>query len=139
MEHVFLYIHLDDYLAQWFIYEQGGKYPVELTRGSIECNILEQFLISQPKNAAVSTEADNRNAVKIVLPSFRHKDTRYFNYLPKRAVSLLINCIRNRFDVDLWNSLHKFPSLPKLYAFELLFDISALKIYPSTSFIILDR
>ena len=60
----FLYIHLDDYLAQWFIYEQGGKYPVELTRGSIECNILEQFLISQPKNAAVSTEADNRNAVK---------------------------------------------------------------------------
>lgn len=111
MEHVFLYIHLDDYLAQWFIYEQGGKYPVELTRGSIECNILEQFLISQPKNAAISTEADNRNAVKIVLPSFRHKDTRYFNYLPKRAVSLLINCIRNRFDVDLWNSLHKFPSL----------------------------
>ena len=89
MEHVFLYIHLDDYLAQWFIYEQGGKYPVELTRGSIECNILEQFLISHPKNAAVSTEADNRNAVKIVLPSFRHKDTRYFNYLPKRAVSLL--------------------------------------------------
>ena len=108
---IYIYIHLDEYLAQWFINEQGGKVPVELTRGSIESNILEQFLISQPKNATVQTEADNDNAVKILLPSFRHKDTRYFNYLPKSGVSLLVNCIRNRFDIDLWNSLHKFSSL----------------------------
>ena len=32
----FLYIHLDDYLAQWFIHDHGGKHPVHLTRGSIE-------------------------------------------------------------------------------------------------------
>ena len=109
--HYFIYLHLDDYLAQWFIHEQGGEFPVRLTRGSIEANILEQFLIPQPKDVVVPTEAENPNAVKIILPSFRYKDTRYFNYLPKRAVHLLINCIRNRFDVDLWNSLHKFPSL----------------------------
>ena len=106
-----LYLHLDDYLAQWFINEHGGVSPVELIRGSIEWNILEQFLISPPHNAVVTTEAENQDAVKIVLPSFRNKDTRFFNYLPKSAQYLLANCIRNRFDIDLWNSIHKFDSV----------------------------
>ncbi len=31
-----LYLELEDYLAQWFINDQGGNNPVRLIRGSME-------------------------------------------------------------------------------------------------------
>ena len=82
MDPIFIYIHLDDYLAQWFINDQGGKYPVELKRGSVESNILETFLAKQPEDIPQQTEANNPDAVKIAIPFFKSKDVQYFNYLP---------------------------------------------------------
>ena len=111
MNSYFLYIHLDDYLAQWFINDQGGKYPVELKRGSVESIILESFLAKQPEDIPQQTEANNPDAVKIAIPFFKSKDVNYFNYLPKRAEDLLVATIRNRFDVELWTTLHKFTSI----------------------------
>ena len=80
MDPIFIYIHLDDYLAQWFINDQGGKYPVELKRGSVESNILESFLAKQPDDIPQQTEANNPDAVKIAIPFFKTKDVNYFNY-----------------------------------------------------------
>ena len=80
MNSYFLYIHLDDYLAQWFINDQGGKYPVELKRGSVESIILESFLAKQPEDIPQQTEANNPDAVKIAIPFFKSKDVNYFNY-----------------------------------------------------------
>ena len=111
MDPIFIYIHLDDYLAQWFINDQGGKYPVELKRGSVESIILESFLAKQPEDIPQQTEANNPDAVKIAIPFFKSKDVNYFNYLPKRAEDLLVATIRNRFDVELWTTLHKFTSI----------------------------
>ena len=113
MDRVFLYIHLDDYLAQWFIHDQGGKYPVHLKRGSVESNILETFLDKQPDNVPQQTEANNPDAVKVAIPDFKSRDITTYNYLPKYAEELLVAVIRNRFDVELWTSLHKFSSLLK--------------------------
>lgn len=118
----FLYIHLDDYLAQWFINDHGGKYPVELTRGCIEMGILESFLEKLPDDVPPQTEANNPGALKIYIPDFKSKDITSYNYLPKYAEDLLVATIRNRFDVELWTSLHKFSSLFKrqdelIYAF----------------------
>ena len=98
MDPIFIYIHLDDYLAQWFINDQGGKYPVELKRGSVESIILESFLAKQPEDIPQQTEANNPDAVKIAIPFFKSKDVNYFNYLPKRAEDLLVTSIINRQD-----------------------------------------
>ncbi len=43
-----LYLELEDYLAQWFINDQGGNNPVRLIRGSMEWGLLEQFLQTPP-------------------------------------------------------------------------------------------
>ena len=102
----FLYIHLDDYLAQWFIHDHGGKHPVHLTRGSIESGILESFLEMQPDDVPQQIEANNPGAVIIAIPDFKSKDITSYNYLPKYAEDLLVATIRNRFDVELWTSLH---------------------------------
>ena len=137
MDPIFIYIHLDEYLAQWFINDQGGKYPVELKRGSVESNILESFLAKQPEDIPLQTEANNPDAVKIAIPFFKSKDVYYFNYLPKRAEELLVATIRNRFDVELWTTLHKFTSIINrqdelIYAFTLLWKVTASKLTKKT-------
>lgn len=94
-----VYINLDPYLAQWFVHEQGGNVPVVLMRGSIERNILEQFLQRLPDGIAPQT--CHSGGLPIVIPQFKHKPPESFFYLPKSAEDLLVSCIRNRFDIDM--------------------------------------
>lgn len=52
----------------------------------------------------------------------KHKPPETFFYLPKAAEDLLVSCIRNRFDIDMWTSLSRFVSVMKrtdelIYAF----------------------
>ncbi len=49
--------------------------------------------------------------VCIVLPNFRSKDTRNNYYLPPKAKEALKACIRNRFDIEMWNALHRFDAI----------------------------
>lgn len=104
-----LYLPLEDYLAQWFLHENGGTEPVQLVRGSVEWGLLEQFLTTRP--ADYQPEVNHDGCVCIVIPNFRKKDTRDNYYLPPRATEALRACIRNRFDVAMWNSIHKFSNL----------------------------
>lgn len=104
-----VYINLDPYLAQWFVHEQGGNVPVVLMRGSIERNILEQFLQRLPEGIAPQT--CHGGGLPIVIPQFKHKPPKSFFYLPKAAEDLLVSCIRNRFDIDMWTSLSRFVSV----------------------------
>ena len=117
---ILLYIDIDQYLAQWFINEQGGNNPVHLIRGCMESNILEQFLQKPPKDFV--PELNNGDKLAIVIPEFRHKPPAYYNHLPPKATQILVNCIRNRFDLELWNTLYRFTSVFKrqdqlIYAF----------------------
>lgn len=49
--------------------------------------------------------------VCIELPNFRSKDTRSNFYLPPKAAEALKACIRNRFDIEMWNALHRFDAI----------------------------
>lgn len=101
-----LYLELDDYLAQWFIHDQGGNNPVRLIRGSAESGLLELFLRTPPPDYVPDFAGAGKIAIEI--PNFRTKDTRDNYYLPPKARETLIACIRNRFDVQMWQSLHRF-------------------------------
>ena len=120
MSQICLYIPLEDYLAQWFIHDQGGNNPVRLKRGSVEWCLLEQYLRTPPKDYMPVVRG--KGLVGIVLPNFRSKDTRNNYYLPPRATDALKACIRNRFDIDMWNALYRFDAIFKrqdnlIYAF----------------------
>lgn len=104
-----LYVPLDDYLAQWFVNDQGGSVPVNLTRGTPETDLLKVFLTVPPKDFVPVTASEG--LLPLRLPDFRGKDTRSNFYLPPRAMDALVDCIRTRFDVCMWKELAKFRHL----------------------------
>jgi len=106
---MYLYLEIEDYLAQWFINDQGGNNPVRLIRGCMEWGLLEQFLQTPPEDYV--PQVGGEGFVCIELPNFRSKDTRNNYYLPPKATETLKACIRNRFDIDMWNALHRFDAL----------------------------
>lgn len=105
-----IYINLEDYIAEWFIHEQGGCTPVHLTRGSVESKLLEVYLVPFPPGGRlVPKEEEGKNrTVSIMIPNFRNRPPERYNYLPERAMRALHTIIRNRFDVQLWTDLHGF-------------------------------
>ena len=102
---VLIYLNLEPYLAQWFVNEMGGE-PVRLPKRSAEADILEFFLKPTPQGMKPAIKADFPDAISIVLPTFKHKDPTYFNYLPPHAMTALARCIYTRFRVKLWEDLH---------------------------------
>lgn len=104
-----IYINnVEPYLKQWFVHEQGGDYPVNLVRGSVESDMLRLFL--ENKSADSLPVIDDRT-LAINIPCFKKKDPRTYNYLPPMAKVALHKCIKNRFDVQMWQDLHHFSNL----------------------------
>lgn len=104
-----IYINnVEPYLKQWFVHEQGGDYPVNLMRGSVESDMLRLFL--ENKNADSPPVIDDRT-LAINIPSYKKKDPRTYNFLPPMAKVALHKCIKNRFDVQMWQDLHHFSNL----------------------------
>ena len=84
-----VFLNLEPYLAQWLQHESGGEYPIKLKRASAEADILECFLKPQPKEEGyVPQLRPEEGQVEIVLPCFKRKDIRTYNYLPPRAAIL---------------------------------------------------
>lgn len=111
MSKFLLYLPLEDYIAQWFIHEQGGSVPVQLTRGSVESKLLEVYLTNRPEDTVPEVYSEGMTAIAI--PTFRNRPPEVFNYLPKAALNSLISIIRSRFDVKLWEELHHFGKIGK--------------------------
>lgn len=109
MSQICLYIPLEDYLADWFVHDQGGNNPVHLMRGSIESGLLEQFLQTPPEGYVPDMGGEGKLA--IVIPNFRYKSPEYYFYLPPKATDAFIACLRQRFDIIMWQSLHRFSSV----------------------------
>ena len=101
-----IYLPLPPYLSQWLVNEHGGEVPVRLRRGSVESKILSLYLTRRPEGVPVQAGGDGLTPV--VIPSFRSRPPQTYNYLPPRAGECLLNAIRDRFDLQLWEDMHDF-------------------------------
>ena len=114
-----LYLPLEDYLAQWFINDQGGQCPVKLTKGSVESKILEVYLVKRPDDVVPDTDPEGK--VAVCIPEFRNRPAEYYNHLPKFAMACLQNIIRQRFDISLWKELNSFGNIIRNRQDELIY------------------
>lgn len=101
-----IHIPLPPYLRQWLINEHGGEEPVRLKRGSVESKILSLYLTKRPEGVPV--QVGGEGMISIIIPAFRSKNPQTYNYLPPKARECLLNAIRDRFDLQLWEDLHDF-------------------------------
>lgn len=109
-----VFLTLEPYLAQWLAHESGGENPIPIKRGSAEADLLQLFLKRQPRDPNFRPQLRPLpGQVEILLPQFKHKDTRIYNYLPPRGEVCLHQCIRNRFKVMLWKDLHTVGNVVK--------------------------
>ena len=109
-----IFLSLEPYLAQWLAHQCGGSHPITLKRGSAECDILMQHLQLQPKGKDYLPQVKPLpGQVEIVLPFFKHKDIRSYNYLPSKGQRALHECIRNRFLVALWRDIQTVGNITK--------------------------
>lgn len=53
-------------------------------------------------------EVKKPNDIAIVIPNFKYKPTKTYNFLPKEHKAALVTLIRRRFRRSLWQDLHKF-------------------------------
>lgn len=104
-----LYLEIPDYLAQWLTREQGGQVPVRLSRNSVESAFLEQFL--QKPTPDYTPDLPGEGKLPIIIPEFKSKPSEYYYCLPPKSRIALVDCIRNRFDLQLWQAIHKFSTL----------------------------
>lgn len=111
MPRICFYIPMDSYLAQWFINDMGGDYPVSLKRGSVERKFVELYIDKQPEGATPSLPGEGMVAIEV--PSIRGKYTESYCYLDPKYIPTLIDLIRDRFDVELWQDLHHFGRIGK--------------------------
>ena len=101
-----VFLTLEPYLAQWLAHQSGGSNPIPIKRGSSEADLLELFLKKEPKDPDYIPQIKPLpGQVEILLPAFKHKDTRTYHYLPPRGEICLHACIRNRFKVQLWKDI----------------------------------
>ena len=92
---------------------------MHLLRGSVESKLLQTYLAKRPIGQ-LPESGDGKTAIAI--PTFRNRPAETYNFLPKHALSSLLNIIRERFDVQLWEDLHQFGKIGKrqdylIYAF----------------------
>lgn len=106
---VYIYLPLEPYVAQWFVHEMGGE-PVRLPRRSAESDIIEYFLSPTPEGELPAKR--EAGSIVIEIPSYKHKEAVYFNYLSPKALAALARCITVRFRVQLWQDLHRLHQNP---------------------------
>lgn len=106
-----IYVPLDDYLAQWFIHQHGSQEPVQLCRGSVESKVLEVWLTTRPDETSPVKQPEG--TVAVAIPYFRNKPPQTYNHLPSRAMAVLVRMIRESFDIQLWDDLHRFGNISR--------------------------
>ena len=126
MERFTIYLEMPPYLAQWYAddclryeyknedYKPQGvyKFPevVVPIRGSQESKILEYFLQKQPC-AVPELGVPEGATLALGIPCYKYKNPLYFNYLGKNAKKMLVQTIRDRFAIELWQELHTFENV----------------------------
>ncbi|MBD5226881.1 MAG: hypothetical protein HDS67_02335 [Bacteroidales bacterium] len=103
MSEILLYLEMPAYLRDWLVWSHGGVSPIRPRRGSIESNILEQYLRPWPSDRI--PDRPTEGCLTIALPYFKTKDPRSNSFLPESARKLFLHSVRIQFDNDLTKSL----------------------------------
>ena len=101
-----IYLKMPSYLRQWFIHRHGGNDPVTLRRGSIESKMLQRATVPQPPGTFPAKKQEGEVAIQI--PYSKSHDPRYYNHITETGKRALLNCIKDDFDIDVWEFLHDF-------------------------------
>lgn len=101
MSDICIYLKMEPYLSEW-VYCHFGN-PVKLLKEGIESNLMKRMLSEIPEGARPDTEKDGN--VKVVIPYYKEKDPRTFNYLSPRAKNALVESFENLFKINLFSEL----------------------------------
>ncbi len=101
-----IYLKMPSYLRQWFIHRHGGNDPVTLRRGSIESKMLQRATVPQPPGTFPAKKQEGEVAIQI--PYSKSHAPRYYNHITDTGMRALLNCIKDDFDIDVWEYLHDF-------------------------------
>ena len=101
-----IYLDIEDVYRDWVIHECGGEIPVKFPRHSAERDVLEVF-ISRPPESYIP-EPYQPGMLRILLPEFKGRPADRWFFLSNVARRALVQCIKSRFDLQLWNELSRF-------------------------------
>ena len=101
-----IYLDIEDVYRDWVIHECGGEIPVKFPRHSAERDVLEVF-ISRPPESYIP-EPYQPGMLRILLPEFKGRSTDRWFFLSNVARRALVQCIKSRSDLQLWNELSRF-------------------------------
>lgn len=111
MHHSLIHISLPPFIAAWLRHE-SSSYPIRFGRNTVEFLIMEQFCVADPALAPEIDLGEGSDYVAVKIPEFKYKDSSY-RYLPEAGRKALENCIKDRFNIQLWKGLHKFGHIGK--------------------------
>lgn len=106
-----IYISLPPFIAAW-LKNESSSYPVRFKRSSVEFMIMEQFCINDPARAIELAPDESKDLVAVAIPEFKYKDQSY-RYMTESGRKALEQCIKDRFNIDLWKGLHTFGHIGK--------------------------
>ena len=101
-----IYLKMPSYLRQWFIHRHGGNEPVHLIRGSIESKMLQVATVPLPLDTLPQRQQEGE--VAVCIPYFKSHDPRIYNYITDTGKRVIIERVKDDFDIDVWNFLHDF-------------------------------
>jgi hypothetical protein len=90
MSDYIIYLNAPEYLAQWIKHTFGE--PATLLKDSPESRILNECLVKTPKDCQPDTGSNSN--VAIVVPFFKAKDPRVYNYLHNTGKKAVLESFR---------------------------------------------
>ena len=120
MSEICIYVKLPTYIKQWFVNLHGGE-PVHLARGSAESEIVKRFITKLPENTMPQVREEGDTA--ICIPTYKNgPDPRYYNYMPRAPMKLLVSTINTTFRIQLHRELSCFFCKPNVELQDLIYS-----------------
>ena len=101
-----IYVKMPNYLRQWFVHRHGGEEPVTLIRGSIESKLLQRATVPLPPDTIPLRQQEGE--VAIYIPYSKNHDPRIYNHITETGKRIIVDRIKDDFDIDLWTYLQDF-------------------------------
>lgn len=99
MNEFLIFLPLDPYLREWFIWRHGGETPVRLNRASEESKLLRSLIVAPP--AEYRPLPMPQELTPVIIPSYPGRDPRIYNFVGPAGINALVETIRDNFDYEL--------------------------------------